>query len=247
MAVESMAVVPSSTSTNKSSSDLVEASNALITGFTGHAMHALALKNELLDRNNSSNGHNATSDANPLGRSTATESYTSYTNLSDGSSAYTVDPNDLKRLDDEMALFKTHFSHVKMQWIESSVKRKTLERLLDASVAEEAGLVSRDMLAEMERERDASKHGLKERKVQAESLRRDIHLVAGQLDVGGWFFRLRTVPVRLLIHRAIACSPESTARTRYRRGEVAHAQHPGHGARARHAAQLCARGGEDDC
>lgn len=157
---------------------LVESTSALISDFSSHPLHAVALRNELLDRAANNNTEQSNNNSNALARST-TENLTSYTNLSDGS-GYSVDPTDLKRLDAEMELFKTHFTQVKMQWLESNVKRRTLEKLLQDNAGEE--MVTQAQQIESEAARLKSKEALQAKKAEAEAVRKQIEVVAKELD-----------------------------------------------------------------
>lgn len=162
---------------------LVEATSTLISDFSSHPLHAVALRNELLDRASavsSNNNNNALARSTATNSGNATENFTSYTNLSDGSSAYSVDPNDLRRLDSEVELFKTHFAQVKMQWIESNVKRRTLEKLLQGNASHD--IIDDAQHTQSEADRLQSKQALQAKKAEANEIRRQIEQVAKELD-----------------------------------------------------------------
>jgi hypothetical protein len=120
-----------------------------------------------------------------LARST-TENFTSYTNLSDGS-GFSVDPNDLKRLDGDMERYKTYFGQVKLQWLETLLKRKTLQKLLGTLSEEEKdgieGIITLEHVQMLEEERSKQKHELKRSKAEADVFSQKVAELAKQLDM----------------------------------------------------------------
>lgn len=167
---------------SKMTETLIDKTNALLTGYSQHKLYAVELKNELLER--ASREHEQQQQSQ-LARST-TENLTSYTNLSDGS-GFSVDPNDLKRLDGDMERYKNHFSQVKLQWLETLLKRKTLQRLLGTLSEDEQdgieGIITLEHVQMLEEARSKQKQELKQSKAEAEQLSFIIVEIAKELDV----------------------------------------------------------------
>lgn len=167
---------------SKMTETLIDKTNALLTGYSQHKLYAVELKNELLER--ASREHEQQQQSQ-LARST-TENLTSYTNLSDGS-GFSVDPNDLKRLDGDMERYKNHFSQVKLQWLETLLKRKTLQRLLGTLSEDEQdgieGIITLEHVQMLEEARSKQKQELKQSKAEAEQLSFKIAEIAKELDV----------------------------------------------------------------
>jgi len=161
---------------------LIDGTETLLTGFSQHKLYAVELKNELLER--ASREHEQQQQSQ-LARST-TENLTSYTNLSDGS-GFSVDPNDLKRLDGDMERYKTYFSQVKLQWLETLLKRKTLQRLLGTLPEDEQdgieGIITLEHVQMLEEARGKQKQELKQSKAEAEQLSLKIAEIAEELDI----------------------------------------------------------------
>lgn len=163
---------------------LIDETNALLTGFSQHKLYAVELKNELLERASKEHEQQQQQQSH-LARST-TENLTSYTNLSDGS-GFSVDPNDLRRLDGDMERYKTYFSQVKLQWLETLLKRKTLQRLLGTLSEDEQdgieGIITLEHVQMLEEARSKQKMDLKQSKAEAEQLSVRIAGIAKELDI----------------------------------------------------------------
>lgn len=170
---------------------LIDGTDALLSGFPQHKLYAVELKNELLER--ASREHEQQQQSQ-LARST-TENLTSYTNLSDGS-GFSVDPNDLKRLDGDMERYKTYFSQVKLQWLETLLKRKTLQRLLGTLPEDEQdgieGIITLEHVQMLEEARSKQKQELKQTKAEAAQLSVKIAEIAKELDICRWCTSLGT-------------------------------------------------------
>lgn len=167
---------------------LIDTTNELLTGFSQHKLYAVDLKNELLER--ASREHEQQQQQqSQLARST-TENLTSYTNLSDGS-GFSVDPNDLKRLDGDMERYKNYFSQVKLQWLETLLKRKTLQRLLGTLPEDEQdgieGIITLEHVQMLEEAQSKQKMELKHSKAQAEQLSLKVAEMAKELDICKYF------------------------------------------------------------
>ncbi|KAK9898607.1 hypothetical protein P389DRAFT_167128 [Cystobasidium minutum MCA 4210] len=163
---------------------LIDTTNELLTGFSQHKLYAVDLKNELLER--ASREHEQQQQQqSQLARST-TENLTSYTNLSDGS-GFSVDPNDLKRLDGDMERYKSYFSQVKLQWLETLLKRKTLQRLLGTLPEDEQdgieGIITLEHVQMLEEVQSKQKQELKQSKAEAEQLSLKVAVMAKELDI----------------------------------------------------------------
>lgn len=167
------------------SEQLLGPANLLLTGFAQQKLYAVELKNELLERA-SREDEQQKQQQSQLARST-TENFTSYTNLSDGS-GFSVDPNDLKRLDSDIERYKIYFSQIKLQWLETLLKRKTLQRLLGTLSEDEQdgieGIITQEHVQMLEDERSKQKQALKASKAEAEELREHVTELAKQLDEG---------------------------------------------------------------
>lgn len=166
---------------------LIESSNALIEGFSSYPLYALQLRAQLsksAENNSDADAHAA------LAKSTNyTDNFTSYTGISDSSSASNgappLDPNDLARINADVESSKNYLTQVKVNWLESNVKTRYVMRLLDMMEDDsQRGPVMQSDNEKLEESRIQKKAVLKRVKREAEALRTQVEVTAKQLDEG---------------------------------------------------------------
>lgn len=175
------------TGTPPANNVLIDRTNTYINAFSAHPLHAVGLRNDLLSRaeQENDNNNNSNNNSSGLGKSTSqTENYTSYTNLSDQSNYNTlVDPTDLKKLDADLEVYKSYYSKIKLQWLESNIKKKWLVKLLDPSMS--AQIITQQDCETLEQQRGPKKEAITALKDQADQLRSEIGTLGKEVDEGG--------------------------------------------------------------